>query len=222
MEDEARAQLDRLLTARAQAPQQSNTAERRTQQADYAAGTSAAFRPRDEEGQPNLVLAEAGTGVGKTLGYLAPRPCGLPRTMRQYGFLPTPGTCNARLIKNWIACSRIVPRKATTSWCARARKLPVLLNYQEAVLASGKNDRDTQGMVLMARWLHRTYAGDLEGGDLPGWLVELFGPRYTTDLSDHRGECLYTACAHYNKCFIEKNVRAAKNAKIVVANHAWS
>ena len=29
MEDEARTQLDRLLTARAQAPQQSNTAERR-------------------------------------------------------------------------------------------------------------------------------------------------------------------------------------------------
>ena len=32
----------------------------------------AAFAPRDASGEPNIVLAEAGTGVGKTLGYLAP------------------------------------------------------------------------------------------------------------------------------------------------------
>ena len=31
-----------------------------------------AFQPRDTEGEPRLMLAEAGTGVGKTLGYLAP------------------------------------------------------------------------------------------------------------------------------------------------------
>ena len=221
MEDEARTQLDRLLTARAQAPQQSNTAERRTQQADYAAGTSAAFRPRDEEGQPNLVLAEAGTGVGKTLGYLAPATVWAAKNNA-----PVWISTYTRNLQRQIdqELDRMFEDRAQKSHHVVVRKgrenYLCLLNYQEAVLASGKNDRDTQGMVLMARWLHRTYAGDLEGGDLPGWLVELFGPRYTTDLSDHRGECLYTACAHYNKCFIEKNVRAAKNAKIVVANHA--
>src|SRR3546814_17104468 len=31
-----------------------------------------AFAPRREAGRPNMVLAEAGTGIGKTLGYLAP------------------------------------------------------------------------------------------------------------------------------------------------------
>ena len=30
------------------------------------------FAPRAAEDQPNLLLAEAGTGIGKTLGYLAP------------------------------------------------------------------------------------------------------------------------------------------------------
>src|SRR5690606_28200671 len=47
-------------------------AEVRPQQADYAVGVSRAFVPRQREGEPNLVLAEAGTGVGKTLGYIAP------------------------------------------------------------------------------------------------------------------------------------------------------
>ncbi|HWG78919.1 MAG TPA: ATP-dependent DNA helicase, partial [Stellaceae bacterium] len=47
-------------------------AEARPQQSDYAAAVSAAFRPRQSPDEPQIVLAEAGTGVGKTLGYVAP------------------------------------------------------------------------------------------------------------------------------------------------------
>ena len=37
-----------------------------------ASAAAAAFRPREAEGRPNMILAEAGTGAGKTPGYLAP------------------------------------------------------------------------------------------------------------------------------------------------------
>src|SRR3546814_13511875 len=47
-------------------------AEPRPSQADYASAVTAAFAPRATVGTPNMVLAEAGTGVGKTLGYIAP------------------------------------------------------------------------------------------------------------------------------------------------------
>src|SRR5262249_48605890 len=47
-------------------------AEQRSGQADYAGAAAAAFAPRETRGDPHLVLAEAGTGTGKTLGYLAP------------------------------------------------------------------------------------------------------------------------------------------------------
>src|SRR6185369_9649532 len=47
-------------------------AEARPQQADYASAIASAFAPRLREGEPQFVLAEAGTGVGKTLGYIAP------------------------------------------------------------------------------------------------------------------------------------------------------
>ncbi|MGD1935884.1 MAG: hypothetical protein ACFB0Z_15525 [Candidatus Phaeomarinobacter sp.] len=46
-------------------------AEDRQSQRDYASAASRAFLPR-EPGEPHLVLAEAGTGTGKTLGYIAP------------------------------------------------------------------------------------------------------------------------------------------------------
>ncbi|HEU0215281.1 MAG TPA: ATP-dependent DNA helicase, partial [Stellaceae bacterium] len=61
--EEARQRLAALLGERA---------ETRPQQADYAAAVAAAFLPRAHPDQPQAVLAEAGTGVGKTLGYIAP------------------------------------------------------------------------------------------------------------------------------------------------------
>ena len=60
---EARARLVQLLGAEA---------EPRPQQLRYASHAAAAFAPRERAGEPRLVLAEAGTGIGKTLGYIAP------------------------------------------------------------------------------------------------------------------------------------------------------
>ena len=39
-------------------------------------------------------------------------------------------------------------------------------------------------------------------------------------LADRRGECIHAACPHYNRCFVEKSIRGAKRADIVVTNHA--
>ena len=47
-------------------------AEKRQGQRDYAETCTEALQPRNRRGEPNLVLAEAGTGIGKTLGYIAP------------------------------------------------------------------------------------------------------------------------------------------------------
>ena len=58
------------------------------------------------------------------------------------------------------------------------------------------------------------------GGDFPAWLVDLLGSRLTVEMTDTRGECIYSACDHYRKCFIERTVRRARTADIVVANHA--
>ena len=62
-EDEARRRLAEILGPGAEA---------RPQQADYASALAPAFQPREMAGAPHVVLAEAGTGVGKTLGYVAP------------------------------------------------------------------------------------------------------------------------------------------------------
>jgi ATP-dependent DNA helicase DinG len=68
------------------------------------------------------------------------------------------------------------------------------------------------------------------GGDFPSWLFSLFSDvgddgassvsPSSLGLTDRRGECIYAACPHYRKCFIEKSVRNGRRADIVIANHA--
>src|ERR1700733_1556618 len=75
-------------------------------------------------------------------------------------------------------------------------------------------------LALIARWVLATEAGDLVAGDFPGWLSDLIGGYRAAALADRRGECVHSACQHFRKCFVEKNVRAARHARLVVANHA--
>ncbi len=75
-------------------------------------------------------------------------------------------------------------------------------------------------LALIARWILATEAGDVVAGDFPGWLAELIGGYRVAALADRRGECVHSACQHFRKCFVEKNVRAARHARLVVANHA--
>ena len=62
--------------------------------------------------------------------------------------------------------------------------------------------------------------GDLQGGDLPGWLTELHGGGLIASLADRRGECIHAACPHWRRCFVEHTIRRSRTAELVVANHA--
>src|SRR5205085_224292 len=85
---------------------------------------------------------------------------------------------------------------------------------------SARGAQSVAPLALIARWVGATAAGDLVAGDFPGWLAELIGRGRVNALADRRGECIHAACPHFRRCFVEKNVRAARQAWLVVANHA--
>jgi ATP-dependent DNA helicase DinG len=196
-------------------------AEDRPEQADYAAAVARAFALREEDGRPNLVVAEAGTGVGKTLGYLAPASVWAEKN--DGAVWVSTYTRNLqrqvdheldRLFADAAAkARRVVVRKGRENYLC-------LLNLEEAVAGALGRPRDAIALGLVARWAEATRDGDLTGGDFPAWLVELLGARVTLGLADRRGECLYSACPHYGRCFIERSVRRARRADVVIANHA--
>lgn len=211
--------LDELL-------QKAGLDEARASQKVFAAETAFAFQPRDREGEPRMMLAEAGTGVGKTMGYLAPAS------------LWAESNGPAVWVSTYTrALQRQIERESATIYpdpAVRARKAVVrkgrenylcLLNFQEQVNAAQLGNGDLIGLGLAARWARATRDGDMTGGDFPAWLPTLFAvppvvQAGAANLVDRRGECVHAGCVHYRACFIEKAVRASKRADIVIANHA--
>jgi len=200
--------------------------ETRPTQAAFAAEACFAFAPREREGEPRLMLAEAGTGVGKTLAYLAPASL----------------WAEANGPSVWIstytrALQRQIERESRSLYPdpeIRGRKAVVrkgrenylcLLNLQETVKSAASGGGDLVGAGLTSRWVRATADGDMTGGDYPAWLPTLFAhspgaAASPSVLIDRRGECVHAACAHYRTCFVEKAIRASRRADLVIANHA--
>ena len=195
-------------------------AEQRPGQGDYASAASAAFAPRETRGAPHVVLAEAGTGTGKTLGYVAPASLWAERNQAPV-WIATYTRHLQRQVQAELA--RLVPDPAERRRRVVVRKgrenYLCLLNLEEAVNASAAAAGPAIPLGLLARWAMASEDGDLNGGDLPGWFAELF-PGVLPGLADRRGECIHSACPHWRRCFVEHTIRRARTADLVVANHA--
>jgi len=207
---EATARLD-LLTGKAEV--------REGQRAMAEAATSV-FAAKPAKSAPNMLLAEAGTGIGKTLAYLAPASLWAERS----GGTVWVSTYTKALQRQLDAeghkifadpeerAKKIVVRKGRENYLC-------LLNLEDA-LQGAFAGRAAILAQLVGRWAAYTKDGDMVGGDLPGWLPSLFRRAGATALTDRRGECVYAGCPHYRKCFIERAERASRDADLVIANHA--
>ena len=218
--EEAVRELARILGPRA---------EERPDQRRYAAAVAEAFAPRPSRHENTILLAEAGTGLGKTLGYLSPAALWARRNAGAVWVATYTRNLQRQLLEE---TRRLWPEPALHRRRVSVRKgrenYLCLLNAEETLgqlAASG-----TQGMLLaalLARWLAATVDGDMVGGDFPAWLLPLLGGErlaqatpMSLGLTDRRGECTYTACRHFRKCFIEKARVRAERADVVIANHA--
>ncbi len=223
-EAEAQEFLDTLL---------GSFSEARPQQKEYAAAATHAFTPRETPHANAILLAEAGTGLGKTLGYLAPAWLWARRNNAPVWISTYTKNLQRQLDQETVRLvedpeerrHRIVVRKGRENYLC-------LLNLQEALgRMTGSGSRAAILATLIARWARNSRDGDMSGGDFPSWLLPLFtdltpegegrgATPASLGLTDRRGECIYAACPHYRKCFIERAVRAARKADIVIANHA--
>jgi ATP-dependent DNA helicase DinG len=197
-----------------------NGSEPREGQRAMAGETASIFAPRRSSGEPNMLLAEAGTGIGKTLAYLAPSSLWAERAQ---------GTV-------WVSTfTKALQRQLDTEGSKlfpdaeeRKRRMVIrkgrenylcLLNLEDA-MQGAFSGRSAVLAQLVGRWAAYTKDGDMVGGDLAGWLPSLFRRAGATALTDRRGECVYAGCPHYRKCFIERAERAGREADLVIANHA--
>ena len=195
------------------------SAEVRGGQKAYSTSLLPAFLPPQEAS--SVVLAEAGTGTGKTLGYLAPATLWAERNNSAVWISTYTRNLQHQVVdelRRFYPDSeerdeKVVIRKGRENYLC-------LLNLDEALGAASGSPRLASALGLMARWAEASGDGDLTGMAFPAWLIDLLGYGATSGLADRRGECIHSACAHYSKCFVEKSRQSAEGADIVVANHA--
>ena len=195
-------------------------AELRPGQRDFAQAVMHSFRPRTAPGRPNVTLAEAGTGTGKTLGYLAPAALWAHEARGTVWVSTFTKALQRQLDQELSRIYRTGEIKAARTVVRKGRENYLCLLNLEDALQGSFSGRAAILAHLTARWARFTRDGDMVGGDFPGWLVSLFGSARTVALTDRRGECVYAGCPHYRRCFIERATRKTRSADIVVANHA--
>src|SRR5262245_36405285 len=194
--------------------------EPREGQKAMAEAVTQVFAPKRAKDSPNLLLAEAGTGIGKTLAYLAPASLWAESsggtvwvsTFTKALQRQLDGEGPKLFADPQERAKRIVVRKGRENYLC-------LLNLEDA-LQGAFAGRAAILAQLVGRWAAYSRDGDMVGGDLPGWLPSLFRRAGATALTDRRGECVYAGCPHYRRCFIERAERAGREADLVIANHA--
>jgi len=201
-----------------------NTAsEERPQQVDFTKAMTHVFDTKDDLEEPHVLLAQAGTGVGKTLGYLAPASVWAQENEGAVWISTYTRNLQQQLESE---LERLYPDESLREQKVAVRKgrenYLCLLNYEDLV-ASAPMARSVKTAVaagLMSRWITETKDGDITGKSFQGWIPNLLGTANTRGLTLKSGECIYSACDHYNRCFKEKAIRKSRHAEIVVANHA--
>lgn len=199
-------------------------AEYRAGQLDFTDVARFSFEPCQKAGHPNVVLAEAGTGTGKTSAYIAPASLWAERnqgavwinTYTRHLQRQVEHEFNHLFPDPEIRRKKIVVRKGRENYLC-------LLNLEEYInlhVNRTDNNRNKIAIILLCNWAEQSSDGDLFGGDLPNWFHDLFDHKLPYILAERRGECIHAGCPHYQTCFVEHSIRKAQNAEIVIANHA--
>jgi ATP-dependent DNA helicase DinG len=187
--------------------------EERPQQAQMAVAVQQCFTTRQH------LVAEAGTGVGKSFGYLIPaiiQACqGAGKilistftiTLQEQLInkdIPFLADCTTGILGNFTA----VLAKGRGNYICR-RRLEFAIRRQKGLF-------DETGYLLadIKNWAKSTTDGSLS--DIP------YTPKGTVwdAVKSEHGNCRGRKCPHFRNCFYFKARRETENADIIVANHA--
>ena len=180
--------------------------ETRSGQRDMAVAVADIF----ESG--GTLLAEAGTGTGKTLAYL------IPALLSGHRVLVSTGTKNLQeqlYFKDLplLRSALNIPFKATYM---KGRSNYLCLHRFEATCEdpAPRPPSDHAYLTILKEWAQQTEIGDraeLEDlpDDLPLW----------SEVSATQENCLGTECPKYNDCFVTQMRQRAVESDIVIVNH---
>ncbi len=181
---------------------------------------------RDALQEGHHLLAEAGTGVGKSFAYLVPailavsedRKSGDSDAVRRIVLSTHTISLQEQLIrKDLPLLNAVIPREFTAvlvkgrrNYLSR-RRLANALSRASSMFAT---EEEFEQLRVIRAWSQQTNDGSLS--DLP------FRPlgQVWDEVASDTGNCMGRNCPHYDKCFYFLARRRAHHAQLLVVNHA--
>lgn len=156
-------------------------------------------------------LLEAGTGVGKTVAYLAPAMLAMSRGQRVVVSTHTISLQTQLVEKDIPLVQSILPEIDGEVVLMKGRANYLCLMHLDAAEQSLLHAGDP-GFRAIKRWAGTTGTGDVDELATPysGWY----------ELACDADTCRQKECKYYDRCFYYRMRRAAVTARLVVVNHA--
>ncbi|HSQ04204.1 MAG TPA: ATP-dependent DNA helicase, partial [Burkholderiales bacterium] len=159
-----------------------------------------------------VLIAEAGTGTGKTFAYLVPALMSGGKVIVSTGTK----TLQDQLFDRDIPTVREALQRPVTVAVLKGRANYVCHYHLERTLADGRlpSRDDVRHLPRIERFARTSASGDrAECADVPEdagvW-------SYVTSTRDN---CLGAGCTHYDRCFVMRARKQALEADVVVVNH---
>ena len=180
--------------------------EPRPAQLEMAAAVADVF---DEGG---ILLAEAGTGTGKTLAYL------VPAILSRQRVLVSTGTKNLQeqiYFKDLPVLRHTLGVPFTATYMKGRGNYLCLYRFDALKEGAAIHSReDTRVVELIDEWSRHTETGDrAEMEDLPEDLP------FWSDIAATSENCIGAECPRFNDCFVTKMRSRAAESDIVIVNH---
>lgn len=163
------------------------------------------------------LMAEAPTGIGKSLAYLIPALCWAKATGQRVVVATHTIALQEQLFAKDVTLLKEVLPFPFRSALLKGRGNYLCLNRFRQVLNQGK-DLIWGERVLLARltlWLAEGARGDQDD-------IHLLGPEreWFAQMASSRETCQGNQCPHYRQCFYQRAKQEGAAAQLVIVNHA--
>ncbi|MFB7140873.1 ATP-dependent DNA helicase DinG [Gottfriedia sp. NPDC056225] len=185
---------------------------KRKEQYDYMHDLFNAFQHK------NIILAEAGTGVGKTLGYLIPSAFFSKQNGKQVVISTSTIALQKQLLKKHVkTLEKIIPFQLKIASIQSKRNYLCLQKFEYVVGEQFDDNYDSiLSKAMITVWLTETEHGELDELSLPSGGLHLWERVCCNDESENK-----RANPWFHKCFYQRAKSQLMLADLIITNHAY-
>lgn len=164
-----------------------------------------------------FLLAEAGTGVGKTFAYLIPAILWCKETNNKVVVSTRTKALQQQIIDRDLPDLVHIMNSKIKCAEAKGRENFLCWNKYEQIRAGKKalSEAEQDFVQAVLVWAERTKSGDRKELELPSEMMHSW-PVLAAD----RNSCLRDQCRYQDKCFRLKMIRNVHKADLIIVNHA--